>query len=172
MAANRIVKHDSEYPTKYNPFVPSNDDSIPSYKAILLPNELIVNIDLIINNAIMEFSPKEQLLTGVVIFSPYISKKKSITKFEVFPKWQEIKEFKPSELYQINFPITPDEQEILRKYKNCYLYFTIVTETPFGKIIRCFNSQGVTSSLKDYPICPVQFTNVPILNEEVGDIEA
>jgi hypothetical protein len=161
MAANRKVKQDIDHPNEYNPFVPTNADSMPAYSALLLPEELIVNINFVRNNQIMDFSEKEKKITGAALFSAYNPKRKSNTRFEVFSKWNEIKEFTPSAYYRISFPVTSEEQEILKKYKDCYFYFTIVTETETGRIIRCFSSRGVTSSLKDFPVSPVQFTNEP-----------
>lgn len=161
MAANRKVKQNIDYPNEYNPFVPTNADSMPAYNALLLPEELIVNINFVRNNNIMDFSKREHKMTGAALFSAYNPKRKSNTRFEVFSKWNEIKEFTPSASYKINFPVTSEEQEILKKYKDCYFYFTIVTETETGRIIRCFSSRGVTSSLKDFPVIPVEFTNEP-----------
>ena len=164
ISANRKIKQDTDHPTSANKFVPENHYGMPGYNAVLLADELIVKINLIKNNDIMEFSTREQKLTAALIISAYDPKTRSKTKFEVFPRWDEIEEFTPSESCQFIFPLDAIEKDILKKYKNCYLYFTIVTETSAGRIIRCFNSHGVNSSLKGYPASPVHFTNEPTSN--------
>ena len=159
MAANRKIHQDFDYPTGISLFVPDNLVGMPHYDAILLGEELIVDINFMRNGERMKFTDKEKRLTGAAVISAYNPKKRSKIKFEAFPKWEIISNFIPSDTYQINLSITVEEQEILKKYKDCYLYFTIVTETELGKLIRCFNTRGESSSLADYPVSPVLFTN-------------
>jgi hypothetical protein len=163
MAANRKVKQDTDHPTAANLFVPGNLDGIPRYDAILTADELIVNLDFIQNNERMKFSSREEMVTGAAVFSAYNPKKRSKVKFEVFPMWER-KKFIPADTCQFTFQLSSDEQDLLKRYNDCYLYFTIVTETEGGRIIRGFDSKGVTSSLKEYLVSPVHFTNEPTLN--------
>jgi len=165
MGVNRKVNQKTDHPTSNNIFVPENREYLPIYNAILLQDELTVNVSLIKNDSMMEFSYKEQMVTGTAIISSYGPKKICKKRFEIFSRWQTIKEFVPAESCQFSFPLSIKEQEILKKYKNCYLFFTIVTETAFEYIIRCFSSKGITSSLKDYPVSPVHFTNQPVLKK-------
>ena len=161
VAANRKIKQDQDYPNESNKFVPDNLEGMPKFDAILLGEELIVNIDFIMNGDRMVFDKSEQSITGAAVFSAYHPKKRSKDKFELFPKWETMKEFISADSCQIILPITIEEQEILKRYNDCYLYFTIATEKRGGKLIRCFNSPGVSSSLADYPLGPVHFTNQP-----------
>ena len=159
MAANRKIHLDTDHPERFSQFVPEGAQGLMRFDAILLADELIVNLSMISNGERIKFSEKEQRLTGAAVISPYNPRKRSNKRFDVFPKWEIYNEFNTGDTHQITFSITSEEQELLKKYKDCYFYFTIVTETGSGRIIRYFDTRGVTSSLGDYPVSPVQFTN-------------
>jgi hypothetical protein len=166
MAANKRLKTLIERPTEKNLIVPGNRLFLPSFTSLLLSDELIVKFVFKNYNA-PDFRFKEKAITGAAIICPYNPKDRTDKRFELFPKWNHIVKFIPSETLEINLAISDEERDIIKKYNECLLYFTLVLETSGGRIIDYFSTEGVSSSLENYDVSPVVFTNHAIETEKV-----
>jgi len=125
VSANRKEISSKGRPNIKNVIVPVGQHFPYSYSANLnsegVDIELIIPID-IDKRVIHEHSS----IVPAGIFCFFDSTKDSNSKFEMMAKYCEVKDFQASDIFNIHFPITPEELKTIIIYKSCVFHFAIV----------------------------------------------
>jgi hypothetical protein len=157
VSANRKEISSKGRPNIYNVIVPEKESFPYNYSACL--NSKGVDIDLIIPTDIdKRVIHEHSTIVPVVVFCFFDSTKDSDSKFELMAKYCEVKDFQSSDIFNIHFPITPEELKTIKIFNSCVFYFAIVEHSKNLKRVRWFrHDKGLEFSLDGFPKKSISF---------------
>jgi hypothetical protein len=138
-AFNKIVSANNKYsgdehPTKRNIIVPWIGSSFDISNTVLSKEG--INISIPKSQEFFNMPGEDNLFSLAAVVCALNPKRKANKKFELITKYYGIKDFNYKKKNDLLIALELEEADIIRKYKNLILYFTIICTTNTEKVVK------------------------------------